>query len=264
MDERLPIDSPGSEQSPGWIDLTQAEGNTSQAGADQEVADLRAELAAATQERDEAKTQLQAMRLLVGELGHKLTLAVLDIQEKERVQKFLAELVATDPLTGLPNRTAFENELERRDLHQEKFAIAIIDLTNFKAINDHYGHKTGDEVIKSSGDLVVSAVLAHKTRGHDYVAHISGDEFAVIFDMEPREETKLDPTARLAAIREHLLETINKYGQLAELDQFGFDASIGIAIHDPAESVDGTYREADRRMFEHKAEQRRQFGRYRS
>lgn len=242
------------------IDLTRTEELT----PEQHIAALQTQLQTAITERDEYRNRLEAMSNLVGQLGHRLTQAALNIEEKERVERVLRELATTDYLTGLPNRAAFEDELERRELNDNNFAIAVVDLTNFKAVNDRYGHKVGDEVIKSSGDLIVQAILAHKTRENDFVAHISGDEFAIIFDMDPREDTELLPEERLDRIRENLLANIRSYGQLAALDQFGFSASVGIAIHDPLRTVEETYQEADRQMFEHKHRQHEELGRYRS
>jgi len=84
-----------------------------------------------------------------------------------------------DPLTGLYNRQAFEHklsmELQRVERSNGQLSLAIIDLDNFKNINDTYGHNCGDEVIRTLADM-----LDASTRGYDHAARIGGEEFALL------------------------------------------------------------------------------------
>jgi diguanylate cyclase (GGDEF)-like protein len=89
------------------------------------------------------------------------------------------EQAFTDHLTGLANRRRFERQLERevtRTLRYSRpFCLLLLDIDNFKAVNDTYGHDVGDEVIRQ-----LSKTLQAETRGIDLAARIGGEEFAVI------------------------------------------------------------------------------------
>jgi two-component system cell cycle response regulator len=95
-----------------------------------------------------------------------------------RVQE-LAALAMTDGLTGIANRRTFEARLETECLRTGRFhsplALIMLDLDNFKCLNDSYGHQAGDEVLRTMG-----RVLSSSTRNTDFVARYGGEEFAVI------------------------------------------------------------------------------------
>lgn len=169
-----------------------------------------------------------------------------------RVIKWLQERLMTDTLTNIPNRESFFQELERRETLGLPFALANIDLDNFKAINDRYGHDYGDITLQRASELIVLALSETGTRADDFVARLSGDEFAIILDMQPHEDTTLTPDERAAAAGKNIVEKIASYAQYAALDQFGFKASIGVAVHEAGSEVEATMRLADQRMYENK------------
>ena len=88
-------------------------------------------------------------------------------------------LSLTDEFTGLPNRRAFmrrlQDEMGRAQRYGSPLGLAVLDLDDFKAINDAYGHAAGDEVLRSYAANVLS-ILRH----HDLVARYGGEEFAVL------------------------------------------------------------------------------------
>ncbi|NRA54028.1 MAG: GGDEF domain-containing response regulator [Gammaproteobacteria bacterium] len=91
----------------------------------------------------------------------------------------LAKLAHFDGLTGLYNRSIF-NELLIKSIHHSersgnKFALVTLDLDNFKFINDHYGHPAGDQLLTK-----IARRLKHSTRSSDIVARIGGDEFSLL------------------------------------------------------------------------------------
>ena len=90
-----------------------------------------------------------------------------------------ANLARTDPLTGLPNRRSFEElaqrELARSDRRRSPVALAVIDLDDFKLINDQQGHAAGDGVLQK-----VAATTGRILRSVDIAARMGGDEFAVL------------------------------------------------------------------------------------
>ncbi|WP_457624263.1 putative bifunctional diguanylate cyclase/phosphodiesterase [Persephonella sp.] len=92
-----------------------------------------------------------------------------------------------DPLTGLYNRRIFEDllryEVSRAQRKNYHFSLILIDLDNFKYINDTYGHHTGDMVLKSVADILESSI-----RDGDLVARIGGDEFVIMLSETPLEQ----------------------------------------------------------------------------
>lgn len=102
--------------------------------------------------------------------------------EKHRAElrnEQLRTLAYIDPLTGVRNRIAFDEELqlalERVRETQESLAVLFIDLDGFKAVNDSFGHQIGDRILK-----IVTARLKNAVRASDVVARLGGDEFAII------------------------------------------------------------------------------------
>ncbi|MFW2829221.1 GGDEF domain-containing protein [Sphingomonas sp. ID0503] len=103
-----------------------------------------------------------------------------DVSERKRLEDELRTLAATDGLTGLLNRRAFDEELERewhrtvRDSAQ--MSLLMIDVDHFKSFNDLYGHQAGDECLK----VVAAAVKNCARRPGDSAARYGGEELAVI------------------------------------------------------------------------------------
>ncbi|HYL73195.1 MAG TPA: GGDEF domain-containing protein [Bryobacteraceae bacterium] len=89
-----------------------------------------------------------------------------------------AELLANlDPLTSVPNRREFDRQLAARMAAQGDFCVLLFDLDGFKSVNDQYGHRCGDEILKQLG-----ARLSRQVRTRDFVCRWGGDEFVVILD----------------------------------------------------------------------------------
>ncbi len=111
--------------------------------------------------------------MLASRVERRLNIA-LDMREA-----MLVEAAATDPLTGLPNRLAFNRrlaeEFERARVNRSTFAIVAIDLDHFKSINDGFGHKSGDDAL-----IAVGTTLSREVRGTDLCARLGGEELAVL------------------------------------------------------------------------------------
>ncbi len=111
-----------------------------------------------------------------------LAVMVMVVGSSKALSKSLDELEyysTHDPLTGLHNRRYFnemlEYEIERSERHGHQFCILMLDLDDFKDINDTYGHPCGDTTLRSVAEL-----LRHSTRKGDLTTRIGGDEFAII------------------------------------------------------------------------------------
>lgn len=164
----------------------------------------------------------------------------------DRMQE-LERQAGEDALTGLDNRRRFEQDLaaamarSRRD--RSTGALLMLDLDEFKQVNDSQGHPAGDRLIKE-----VAEVLRRRTRQSDSLARLGGDEFAVILPRCSREE------ARLAA--EAIAEEIRAYR--FEQDGGHVTVSIGVAMFgdDPRTSVATVVSEADTAMYAAKDEGR--------
>ena len=97
-----------------------------------------------------------------------------------RMRERLNELAMTDPLTGLPNRRAWDDKLEQRALPADgisgRFCVALLDLDHFKTVNDCFGHLAGDRLLRHVGQQLASVVDEFS-----FVARLGGDEFALLF-----------------------------------------------------------------------------------
>jgi len=127
------------------------------------------------------------------------------------------EAAFTDHLTGLANRRRFERQLEREVARVERFerpfTLLMLDIDNFKNLNDSFGHDSGDDAIRR-----LSKVLREGTRGIDLAARIGGEEFAVLL-VETSREGGFEVAERLRAAIKSL-----------ELPQAGhITASFGVA-----------------------------------
>lgn len=114
------------------------------------------------------------------------------IERLQEAIEYQTSLARTDPLTGLPNRRSFEQsarrELARADRLRSRLALAIIDLDDFKLVNDEHGHAAGDRSLCS-----VATAAGQTFRSADTVARVGGDEFALLLP-------DVDETAALAAL----------------------------------------------------------------
>ena len=162
------------------------------------------------------------------------------LQQKKDLLKELERKAIYDPLTGLFNRYALmeflSKEVERiKREKRENLFIIFLDLDNFKQVNDLYGHKKGDEVLRQVAEL-----LKNHFRKYDIVARFGGDEFMVIVRNSSKENVE---------------ETLKKLQKRIEeiFDKFDISVSYGIAVA----PVDGTNIDrliaiADRRMYQMK------------
>ena len=155
----------------------------------------------------------------------------------------LKEQAYYDYLTGLPNRALladrFHLAIERSKRSRKPFAVVMIDLNNFKTINDTHGHAAGDEVLVVMGRRLVETV-----RASDTVSRLGGDEFVLVIEaIEDRRE--------LAQIGQKLIDMLSEKVELASGDIVSLGGSLGFALY-PADgsTMESMLHVADQAMYD--------------
>ncbi|ADY72703.1 diguanylate cyclase [Desulfurobacterium thermolithotrophum DSM 11699] len=165
---------------------------------------------------------------------------------KERLLKELKEKAMYDSLTGTYNRHILldflEKELKRLERTKKgKIYFVFMDLDKFKLVNDVYGHKKGDEVLKK-----VAKIIKDSFREYDIVSRFGGDEFVVV--------VKDDSGKSLNSILQRIKEKIE-----SAFSSYGISISYGVAVA-PDEGLNSNtlLQLADKRMYEMKKKKRRE------
>ncbi len=162
----------------------------------------------------------------------------------ENQVEFNRKLAMHDALTGLPNRRLFEDRLtsaiERSKRSGTRTALLIVDLNDFKQVNDTYGHAIGDKLLQS-----ISRIFTARLRSIDTVARTGGDEFAIVLE---------GPITRVEAafVAESMLMDARNPLQLGE-HRVQASFSVGLALYpEDAQSAEGLCIAADRQMYQFK------------
>ena len=164
-----------------------------------------------------------------------------DISDLIRHSEELERLATTDSLTELFNRRHFlamaHAEWERFQRYQRPLSLLILDIDNFKSVNDRYGHAVGDEAIKA-----VTRCCTGAKRASDIVGRIGGEEFAILLP-----ETDASPAGVVAG---RILERISEEVLSAHSIHFRVTASIGAATASLGMSdFDALMRSADEALY---------------
>ncbi len=177
------------------------------------------------------------MKMMVSPL-----VATLEKQRKELElkNKYLLKQATTDTLTGLYNRQYFNEHLEHGICSAQRYntlvSLIIIDVDNFKQINDTYGHLTGDGVLEE-----LSGLLKSKIRKSDILARWGGEEFIILIF-----ESGVNETSLIAS----------KIVQAVEAHNFGFNQTVtcsaGVTVYLPEESANDFIGRADKGLYEAK------------
>ena len=169
----------------------------------------------------------------------------IDITDRKQAENYLSHMAHHDSLTGLPNRTLLHQRINREIARARRgdrvFALHLIDLDNFKTINDLQGHGVGDAYITAIGQRLKDLV-----RRQDTVARIGGDEFAVL-------QTNISNPDEAKSFAQIMLDTIAAPYACATGTVIS-SGSIGITLH-PHDAEDGAtlLKNADTAMYRAKA-----------
>ena len=146
--------------------------------------------------------------------------AMLDISERKRFEQELSRRAFHDQLTGLPNRTLMQEIVDATlRAHQRggMFALAFIDLDNFKQVNDYYSHALGDALLRAVAERITATI-----RPGDTLARISGDEFLLLIH-------PLDDEQHLPALINRVLDALKQPFEI-EGHEVLTSASVGASI----------------------------------
>jgi two-component system cell cycle response regulator len=160
-------------------------------------------------------------------------------EQRARAEAFY-ELSILDPLTGLYNRRFSEDRLRNEIARAQKWSypliLLLLDLDNFKSVNDRYGHSAGDLVLQEFGRR-----LSHATRGSDIAVRWGGDEFLVILPECPAEKIEII----LSRLKDIEVEIDHR--------KIPITGSRGWAQYESNETAEDLYRRADEALYANKA-----------
>jgi diguanylate cyclase (GGDEF)-like protein len=190
-----------------------------------------------------------------GETNSGILLVVRDVTEQTRMESVIRQMAFNDALTGLPNRVLLMDRLEQA-IHacsrkKSRCGVLFLDLDRFKAVNDTFGHDTGDELL-----CQVARRLEGSLRGNDTVARLGGDEFVIVLQ-ELKDKEDISSVAR--KVIKILGEPFEILGHVVQTG-----TSIGIALFPEDGTVAQTLiAHADAAMYAVKREGRGSFRMYR-
>jgi diguanylate cyclase (GGDEF)-like protein len=190
------------------------------------------------------KAALAAVRNLQDDLG----LAKGELIRRQTRIEALERIATTDELTGLTNRRgfmdAFDREMDRTNRGQTQGGLLImVDMDNFKAINDTYGHGAGDEALR----LAAQSLQAH-IRRMDMAARLGGDEFVLLF-------SNADPVGAVDRAQK-LARKLNSLTLKFDGNRIPVRASLGIQRYAKGDSIETIFSKADALMYKAKEERK--------
>ena len=164
------------------------------------------------------------------------------VSKLQNAERTLKKHAFFDPLTGLPNRLLLMDRFQRAIQHAKRsrtqFAVLMVDLNKFKAINDTYGHAAGDKVLVTIAQRMVSLV-----RSTDTVARLGGDEFVLIIE-------SLTEREQIATLGQKLIDLLAEEILLDSGEAVSLGGSVGFAWYpSDGDSLKDILEVADEAMY---------------
>jgi diguanylate cyclase (GGDEF)-like protein len=174
------------------------------------------------------RARLQALRLFANQ-------AVAALRAADHAQRLRHE-ATHDPLTGLPNRRAFDGHVAREIETGHGFALVLCDMDNLKTLNDTRGHEAGDQALQ-----LLAAALGSQLRRSDEAYRIGGDEFAVILPRASRPDAEQVVTRLRQAVAARVPDSEDP-----------IEASFGLSVFQPGDDPDRLVARADGELYQAK------------
>ena len=185
------------------------------------------QLEAAKDKIDELTRQAKSMNEEVEGLRHQL-------MEKQQV-------LALDPLTGIANRGGFDKRIEEELARSQRIgfplSLLLIDIDNFKYVNDTFGHKAGDRVLQT-----IAKLMSGRVRDTDFIARYGGDEFVLLLPGTPAEDAQ--------AVAQGFCDAVKRCGFHSRGQSVAVSLSIGIAELRKEDTSEAFFERADVAMYE--------------
>ena len=188
--------------------------------------------------------EVKGLKNLNRKFIHKLELQTQEIERLRDELRKVKEEANVDALTGLRNRRSFERTLQEFYRDYKKFgypfSLIMMDIDNFKEVNDTYGHLVGDRVLKEIGNI-----LRNYLRAKDVPARTGGEEFAIILPGVTKNEALM--------VAERLRRVISKHKIRVDSSEISVTASFGVSqIDNSVEEPEDLLREADKNLYQAK------------
>jgi diguanylate cyclase len=192
------------------------------------------------QRYEQAKQQISAMNERLHDMETEAeTLRSRVTQERNQAM--------TDALTGIPNRLAYEDRLEQEVARWKRFGTPLVllfwDVDHFKNVNDSFGHKAGDKVLR-----ILASVLADNVRATDFVARYGGEEFVMLMTGSSLQDC--------FPVAEKLRKAIESTGFHFRDQAVTITASCGLAEFREGDSIEQWFERADQALYRAKAQGR--------
>ena len=163
------------------------------------------------------------------------------VDELYSMAQNLEQQASIDILTGIFNRMKFEEyfdlEVQKAKMHRNPLSIILLDIDDFKKINDTFGHNEGDEVIKS-----ISNLLTKNVRGTDTLSRWGGEEFVILLPSTSLEQAKIVANNLRRIIFEHDFN----------IPQQKISCSFGVAIYNPEDTKEKLFKRVDKILYKAK------------
>ena len=189
---------------------------------------------------EEAKVQVSSMSLRLQDLENETA----ELRSRIKQERNQAKV---DPLTGIPNRLAYEERLEYEVARWKRFATPLVlvmwDIDLFKKVNDSFGHSAGDKVLRT-----IARTLESSIRETDFVARYGGEEFVQLMTGSSLEEC--------LQVADKIREAIKKTGFHFRDQAITITASCGLAELRDGDSVEQWFERADKALYKAKQEGR--------